>query len=685
MLRDRLTAAVGDHYLIEGELGRGGMAAVFRALDLRLNRRVAIKVLPPEFAFNPAVRSRFLREAQLAAQLAHQRIVPIYSVDERDGLVYFVMAFVDGESVARLLERHGPLPIDRVRAIVAEVADALEYAHRQGVVHRDIKPDNILVDGGGHALVTDFGIARAAAEESRLTVTGMAVGTPAYMSPEQAMGEREVDGRSDIYSLGIVAYQMLAGETPFHAANTPAMLMKHVSEPPAPVSQRRRDIPRALAIAVDRALAKRPEDRWTSAAELRDAVLERGTAAGYLPPPPPPPSPASPPAALRLDRAPWEFDAVPRAGRQHHLPESRRPEPRDARDAVPFAPRMPVYAAPPEGLTRREQKRWLREQRRAMREGFLAGTMLDENGRDRIGAKIAKFRRRLATYFGVGFMLFIINASTGGDPWFIFPVLAFMVALVAQLGSLWGDGVPMRKVFFGATRPEPPFSTGSSAPLSFVPPLEPRAPAGRLAPLSFPAGGHRSAPQAPGAATPQDPALGLAPPEILSGAHGPTIRKAAGSRQVIGEVLARLDSNERALLPRDLEDTVNALVDRVVSVGITLHRLDTDANGATLGSLDQRLAALKRESPSAEQERRITLLERQRATLRDLLDRRAALLGQMESAALALENLKLDLVRFRSAGVTSALEDVTSATREARAVSRDIGHLLDAQDEVRKL
>jgi serine/threonine-protein kinase len=223
------------------------------------------------------------------------------------------------------------------------------------------------------------------------------------------------------------------------------------------------------------------------------------------------------------------------------------------------------------------------------------------------------------------------------------------------------------------------------APLSVVPPLEPRAPAARLGPLSFPAGGGRPAPQAPGAATPQDPALGLAPSEILSGAHGPTIRKAAGSRQVIGEVLARLDSNERELLPRDLADTVNALVDRVVSVGITLHRLDTDANGATLGSLDQRLAALKRESPSAEQDRRITLLERQRATLRDLLDRRSALLGQMESAALALENLKLDLVRFRSAGVTSALEDVTSATREARAVSRDIGHLLDAQDEVRKL
>jgi serine/threonine protein kinase len=225
-LRDRLVAAVGDHYLIEAELGRGGMAVVYRALDVRLNRRVAIKILPPELAFNPSVRSRFLREAQMAAQLTHPNIVPIFAVDERDtdGLVYFVMAFVDGESLAARLRREGAMRIEDVRVIVSQVADALDYAHRQGVVHRDIKPDNILVDRmTGRPLVTDFGIARAAAEESRLTVTGVAVGTPAYMSPEQAMGEREVDGRSDLYSLGIVAYQMISFRSHLHrcGANGP--------------------------------------------------------------------------------------------------------------------------------------------------------------------------------------------------------------------------------------------------------------------------------------------------------------------------------------------------------------------------------------------------------------------------------------------------------------------------------
>ena len=286
-LHDRLVAAVGDHYLIEEELGRGGMAAVFRALDVRLNRRVAIKLLPPELAFNASVRSRFLREAQMAAQLTHPNIVPIFTVDERDNLVYFVMALVEGESLAKRIGRVGAMPIEQVRTIAGDVADALDYAHRQGVVHRDIKPDNILLDRAtGRPMVTDFGIARAAAEESRLTVTGMAVGTPAYMSPEQAMGERDVDGRSDIYSLGIVAYQMLAGETPFKATNTPSMLMKHVSEPPAPLRSRRADVPASLASAVERALAKRPEDRWRSAAEMRDAFLERTMARVYPAPPP---------------------------------------------------------------------------------------------------------------------------------------------------------------------------------------------------------------------------------------------------------------------------------------------------------------------------------------------------------------------------------------------------------------
>ncbi|HEX5581908.1 MAG TPA: serine/threonine-protein kinase, partial [Gemmatimonadaceae bacterium] len=266
LLQDRVVAAIGDLYDVEGELGRGGTAVVYRATDVRLRRHVALKVLPPDLAFRMEVRERFVREAQTAAQLSHPNIVPIYSVDERDGLVYFVMGLVEGESLAARLRREPRPQFDFVRRVVREVADALAFAHARGVVHRDIKPDNILLDReSGRAVVTDFGIARALEEGARLTVTGIAVGTPAYMSPEQALGERDVDARADIYSLGVVGYQMLAGEPPFRATNTPAMLMKHISEVPVPLHLRRPDVPPPLAAAIERALAKKPDHRWPDA------------------------------------------------------------------------------------------------------------------------------------------------------------------------------------------------------------------------------------------------------------------------------------------------------------------------------------------------------------------------------------------------------------------------------------
>ncbi|MHB0963690.1 MAG: serine/threonine-protein kinase, partial [Gemmatimonadaceae bacterium] len=274
-LRERVNAAVGSLYQVEAEIGRGGMAVVYRATDTRLRRRVALKVLPPELAFREEVRRRFLREAQMAAQLSHPNIVPIYAVDEASGLVYFAMGLVEGAPLAKLLFDEPRPPIAMVRRVLREVADALHFAHGHGVVHRDIKPDNILIETAtGKAVVTDFGIARAAQGEVRLTATGIAVGTPAYMSPEQAMGEREVDGRADIYSLGIVGYQMLAGELPFSAANTPSMLMKHLSEPPRPLLDLRPDLPANLAAAIERALCKSPADRWPDAASFCDALSE---------------------------------------------------------------------------------------------------------------------------------------------------------------------------------------------------------------------------------------------------------------------------------------------------------------------------------------------------------------------------------------------------------------------------
>ncbi len=272
LLQDRVVAALGDHYLIDREIGRGSSGVVYCATDLKLNRRVAIKVLPPDLAFSPDVRTRFVREAQTAAQLSHAHIVPIYAVDERDDIVYFVMAFIDGENVGASMAR-GRWPIDRAARLIREVADALGYAHQRGVIHRDIKPDNILIERvSGRALVTDFGIARATASDTRLTLTGVAIGTPAYISPEQAMGEREMDGRTDVYSLGVVGYHNQTGDPPFLANSAAALLVKHVSEIPRPLLEARPDAPPYLAAAIDRSLAKRPEDRWATATDLREVI-----------------------------------------------------------------------------------------------------------------------------------------------------------------------------------------------------------------------------------------------------------------------------------------------------------------------------------------------------------------------------------------------------------------------------
>ena len=273
-LHDRLVAAIGQAYELEDEIGRGGMSVVFRARDLRLNRPVAIKVLPPELAHDAAIRARFTREAQTSAQLSHPHIVPIYDVGERDGVAYFVMALVTGGSLATHLMREPRQPLDEVRRILAEVADALAYAHLRGVIHRDIKPDNILLDRlTGRVMVTDFGIAWAMEAGARLTATGIAVGTPTYMSPEQAIGERELDGRSDIYSTGVLGYQMLTGRVPFEAGNSMALLLKHVTERPKPIAELRPDAPRGLRETVERAMMKAAEDRWPTAAALREALV----------------------------------------------------------------------------------------------------------------------------------------------------------------------------------------------------------------------------------------------------------------------------------------------------------------------------------------------------------------------------------------------------------------------------
>jgi len=268
----RLNAALIDRYTIERELGRGGMATVYLAEDLKHHRKVAVKVLRPELAaaLGP---ERFLREIAIAAPLNHPHILPLLDSGDAAGLLYYVMPYVAGESLRERLNRERQLPIDEALQIAREVADALSYAHRHDVVHRDIKPENILLESG-HAVVADFGIARAitAAGSDRLTDTGIAVGTPAYMSPEQSTGEQVIDGRSDLYSLGCVLYEMLVGETPYTGPTAQAILAKKLSEPLPRVSVVRETVPAGMEAALTKALARTPADRYRTAAEFVAAL-----------------------------------------------------------------------------------------------------------------------------------------------------------------------------------------------------------------------------------------------------------------------------------------------------------------------------------------------------------------------------------------------------------------------------
>lgn len=375
LLRDRVTAAFGETYLIAREIGRGGMAVVYEAEDVKLVRRVALKVLPPDLAFRADVRERFVREAQTAARLNHPHIVPIYAVHEEGGMVCFAMGLVRGESLAARLEREKRPPFRFIAQVLEQTADALAYAHAAGVVHRDIKPDNILLDAeSGRAMVTDFGIARAAESGSRLTQTGIAVGTPAFMSPEQATGEKEVDGRSDLYGLGVVGYLLLAGRLPFEATTTPAMLVKHVSETAPPIRSLRVDAPPVLTAIVERCLAKRPADRWDSALALRDALrrvqrdgsLDTGVVLPMRA------VAAVPAAPVTQARDPLLADYREKRGHRAEDWAPRRttepaPAPRQlpAPGALPPMPQLPPLSA---GASRREQKEWQQLHKEALGE-----------------------------------------------------------------------------------------------------------------------------------------------------------------------------------------------------------------------------------------------------------------------------------------------------------------------------
>lgn len=280
-IREALQTRLGGQYAIEGLLGQGGMGSVYRARDITLDRPVAIKVISGDVATNPQLRDRFLLEARTVAKLRHPNIVAVYTAGDAGGLLYFVMELVPGESLRDLLSREGKVEPARAERILHELALALDYAHSNGIVHRDVKPENILLDREtGRAMLTDFGVARALEGDGRMTGTGMILGSPRYMSPEQATGESTIDGRSDLYALALVGYETFTGKPVVEASNVAGMLVKHLTETPKPLAEAAASVPEGVATAIDRALIKDKEQRWANGREMAEVIGMSWTPAG---------------------------------------------------------------------------------------------------------------------------------------------------------------------------------------------------------------------------------------------------------------------------------------------------------------------------------------------------------------------------------------------------------------------
>jgi hypothetical protein len=625
-LAARLGEALGDAYTIEGEIGRGGMGVVYRARDERLQRRVAIKVLPPELAFQKDIRERFTREAQTAARLSHPHIVPIHTVGEGKGLVYFVMGYVDGESVAGRIRRRGKLPVDEARRIMMESADALSAAHALSIIHRDIKPDNILLEGSrGRVMVTDFGIAKALSSTSGATLTGagVAIGTPAFMSPEQAAGEREIDGRSDVYSLGVVAFQMLTGELPFNSPTVAGILMKQITEPAPDVRSRRPDVPEELALAVSRCLEKDPENRWPSADSLRRS-LESRSVSGYRP------------TGTTFKGQRLEAQAEPRPTAGGRARTGTGVGGRRGTEGRPVLGR-PVPSPRGEGALRRRDYR-------SPSERGSRNLPVPDTGEPRI---VQKVRGQFASWAAVSLGCLGINVATGiHDPWFLFPMFGMGIGLLRNYAQLWQAGYSWRDVL---TRP----------------------PAHDAVETTLVKGTARLARQLP-------------PPRADEyGGQLGAIQQVQSDRQAILSLLEKLPASERKLLP-EVQQTVNGLYERATDLARTLHAMDSNIDAEGLAQIEARIAGLSREPDDPERARRLNLLERQRQTILDIQGRRGQVASHLESCVLAMQNVRFDLLRLRSAGVAAVLGDLTQATQQAKALSRDVDNAIAAAGEIRE-
>jgi serine/threonine-protein kinase len=263
---ERLARALGADYSVVGELGRGGFAVVYSVRDLRLSRYLAVKVMRPDLVASPQAVERFRREARIAAGLDHPNILPVTFAGEAAGLVYYAMPRVRGQTLRDRLRQDGPLPVDEALRIFAAVGRGLQYAHEQGVVHRDVKPANIMLEQSGKVLMLDFGIAKAlSADGGSLSISGAVIGSAEYMSPEQASGSRDIDRRTDIYGLGVVGYEMLAGQTPFAGGEMQDVIKRQATKAPPDVRGRRADTPPAFAQAITKCLAREREARWSNA------------------------------------------------------------------------------------------------------------------------------------------------------------------------------------------------------------------------------------------------------------------------------------------------------------------------------------------------------------------------------------------------------------------------------------
>src|SRR2546430_1558920 len=479
------------------------------------------------------------------------------------------MAYVDGESLGAKLKRRGRLPPDESRRIMQETADALGAAHAFGIIHRVVKPDNILLEGSrGRVVVTDFGIAKALSSTTggaTLTATGVAIGTPHYMSPEQAAGDREIDGRSDIYSLGVVAYQMLAGELPFQAPTVPGILMKHITVRPPLITDRRPEVPEDLGACVMRSLEKDPEDRWPTADALRRA-LEARSATMYKP------RRSSSPSPSRGVRAP---------------PPAAQPSPR-GRGGRAF------------------------DERARRLDRMRDRPTLAPSGEPEI---VRELRSRFVTWASVCGSLFIIDIATGNHaPGFSLVVAGVWAGwkLVPRYVRLWHAGYSWRDVL---ARPVAPDA------------IEARLGDRRLRDLPSPSSDE-------------------------FGGNTAVVQQARSDRRAILMILDKLPGSERKLLP-DVVATVDALLKRAEDLARMLHSMSGGVDRGAIARIEQKVATSEREPQGPERDRQLGLLKQQRQALVDLFNRRRQVDEQLESCGLAMQNVRFDLLRLKSAGVAA--------------------------------